>query len=535
MPILVLLDEIDRMQRDELLVLLKILRGASSIPNVTFICAFSEEHVKRELDKEDSLSHDYLEKFFPVSIRLSPPAPELVARCVQSRLTQRLAEQKWFRNDQDEHRFAGLLKSAWTGSMDRLCTNLRTAGRLLNDVDAAGQPIVGEVNPFDLVVIEAIRRFYPRLYQMVRTGGEYLTGAGKNQLSTDKQAGQDFFAALNKEVNACREPGVARDLLSWIFPEYARANNASYLSVRRTSSDPGSDDRRICYSDYFRIYFRASVPEEMFSNAELNQLVSNLNRSTTEDEAKAAFRAVLDSVESGHAKRGDFLWKLARGMRMLTDSAAENVAYAVAACAADYQYDIMHFGEGAEAVNIVFAAAQKLAATELGQRVLAGALLRASNDTFAIRLLELTEESSRNNILTDFSNIDVPGVQRAFLDRMRYRYSQQASVDLSQSDWRALHRWVENSDADRDIEQDTFRRFIGQSRKRLAQVINVVYPGGPVVWSENPSALVNAFFPIEEIKNLLRDLPTDEVLLEDESSGIERMQELFEGKYRSRP
>src|SRR6185312_14075004 len=44
-PVVVLLDDIDRMQREELLVLLKILRGATSIPNVSFICAFSNDEI----------------------------------------------------------------------------------------------------------------------------------------------------------------------------------------------------------------------------------------------------------------------------------------------------------------------------------------------------------------------------------------------------------------------------------------------------------------------------------------------------------
>ena len=90
MPILVLLDEIDRMQKEELLVLLKILRGASSIPNVTFVCAFSEEAIKKELG---SPSFDYLEKFLPVSVRLSAPDPDMLGACFQARLKMGLADQ----------------------------------------------------------------------------------------------------------------------------------------------------------------------------------------------------------------------------------------------------------------------------------------------------------------------------------------------------------------------------------------------------------------------------------------------------------
>ncbi len=63
----------DRMQKHGLLILLKILRGAALIPNVTSICAFSEEEAEKELEKDGGRSHDSLGKFFPVPVALSPP------------------------------------------------------------------------------------------------------------------------------------------------------------------------------------------------------------------------------------------------------------------------------------------------------------------------------------------------------------------------------------------------------------------------------------------------------------------------------
>lgn len=531
-PILVLLDELDRMQRDELLVLLKILRGASSIPNVTFICAFSEEGVKRELDKAGSLARDYMDKFFPVSIRLSPPDPEMVSRCFQTRIRQSLASQNWFRTSEDENSFATLMDNAWTRTLSHLCTNFRNAGRLLNDVVAAGDPIASEVNPFDLVIIEAIRRFYPSLYQMVRIGGEHLTDAGDHGLfSGSKDAASEFFASVNKEISAGYRPDVARALLSWIFPQYVRASKTPDLSVFRRGESALHDDKRVCEADYFRIYFRAAVPEEMFSNAEFDRLTVNLNGAGTEEETRIVFSKTLGSIPVGNPKRADLLWKLGRGMARLDDLAAQNTAYAAATCALDYQYDVVHVGEGAEAVNIIFAAVQRFAGTKLGETILCEALRRASDDTMAERLLRFSEDPSRNEILRDFSHVDLSLVRQTFMQRMQDRYGDHAAISLEQMDWQALRLWVENSEADRNVEQACLRRFIGGSRKRLAQVINLIYPGGNNVWRENPTDLLDRFFPIEEIKALLKDLPEGELLSEAEVGAITRMQELFEGRY----
>jgi hypothetical protein len=63
----------------------------------------------------------------------------------------------------------------------------------------------------------------------------------------------------------------------------------------------------ICNSNYFQIYFRSADPEEMFSNADLSRVLSDLNETTTEADAKKVFSTMLDSIPPGHPKREEFL------------------------------------------------------------------------------------------------------------------------------------------------------------------------------------------------------------------------------------
>jgi hypothetical protein len=535
-PILVLLDEIDRMQKDEILVLLKILRGASSIPNVTFVCALNEE----EVTKTTGLSPQYLEKFFPVSINLSPPAPEMIGRFLRAQLQQQLNEQRWFRTEKDSGEFGRLFEQLWADSLQNACANLRKARLLLNDVLAAGGPIAGEVSPLDLVMIEAIRRFAPRVYRMVRDNAEHLTDAQKNLYFKEDKDAHTFFANLNREVDSAPESAAVRVLLYWLFPKYASASGstASILSgARRSTADRATEDeKRICVASYFQIYFRAAVPEEMFSNAELDQLLSVLNEAKTSDAVESAFNATLNSIPPKSSKRGDFLWRLARGSERLSIGAAEQLAYAVASRAEDFRYDAMNLGEGAYAQNIVFVAAQKLSATQAVQRVLEGAMARASDDTFAVRLLSGTENPSRNKILTDLTYVDVPGVKLEFVRRMRKRYAQDSGgriASLIQADWWAFRVWAQSSEEDRNMEQDFWRRFIGTSRKKLAQAANFIYPGN-VFWEQHPRPTVDEFFPLNEFDRLIAELP-DEQLDEIERQGLARMQDLLQGNYRASP
>jgi KAP-like P-loop domain-containing protein len=168
LPIVVLLDDVDRMQRGEILTLLKISRGVHSMPNLTFVCAFSEREVRRELNSKNHLSVDCLDKFFPVTVNLAPPAPEVLGSVFRTSLIDTLREQKWFWKKGAEKKFAELLERAWNGAIGRRCTNLRKLGLLIRDIATTARPIAGEVNPFDLTIIETIRRFYPDVYRTVR-------------------------------------------------------------------------------------------------------------------------------------------------------------------------------------------------------------------------------------------------------------------------------------------------------------------------------------------------------------------------------
>jgi hypothetical protein len=193
---------------------------------------------------------------------------------------------------------------------------------------------------------------------------------------------------------------------------------------------------------------------------------------------------------------------------------------------------MINIGEPARALNLVFSAAQKVSATPGAQRILEGAMARASDDTFAFRIVEYTANSDRNKVLTNFSNVNVDSVKAAFMERMRKRYSPQdiQTVNIALGDWRAFQLWASNSDADRVIEQEFWRGFIGNSRKNLAQAISFIYPR-TVAWTSDPRPTIDPIFPMTEFARLIAELPVGEQLEEVEADAIARMKDLLVGKY----
>ncbi len=546
-PIVVLLDEIDRMQKEELLVLFKILRGAPSMPNVTFVCAFSAAEMRRELNRPSEISVEYFEKFFPVTISLATPDPDMIGRLFQAKIKTRFDMPEWFVDAREQKAFPELLERLWQTCISRVCTNFRKSSLLFNDVSAAARLVEREVNVIDLIGIECLKRFYPTVHELVRRNAIFLAYEESEWTPNQYMYAEDrkkkdaasFFASLEETIGRCSEPDTAKGLLSCMFPAYDSSTRHTLFSFgRRTDRDSAWHEKRICNADYFPIYFRAAVPEQMFSNAELAQVLNRFNEARTEELVTTAFKELLFNNPRGQPRRNDALWKVSRSVDKLKDQAAEWVAYASAACAADYRYDVMNVGEAARALNIVFEVTQRFSKTSSAQNVLIGAMDRASDDTFAFRLLEFTRNKERNQVLTNFSNVDAERVKAEFIDRMRSRYGPLRpieEVNIALADRNAFRIWVENSDGDRALEQGFWRRYIGHSRKALARAINFIYPEG--VWSSDPRPIIEPFLPTEEIRRLLLEPNADEgeQLDEVEVAAIERFQALQQGRWNTIP
>ena len=539
LPIVVLLDEMDRMGKEELVVVLKVLRGAASIPNTTFVCAFSEAELRRRLAEDENLPYDYLEKFFPISLKIGSLDSSTLGKLFQVKVVDGLKRMGFIWGQPKEETDLGDL---WRESFSKFCTNFRKTGLLLNDVLSAARPIAGEVSAFDLIAIEALRRFFPDVHRLVRRNPQFLTEGGSWEtrpwLSSEskKSGNKEFLGKIESEIQKTPHPEAARVILAYLFPLYEGPgeDRLSYHRwARSTSMESAEGTKRICHPDYFSVYFRSAVPTEMFSNAELQKLLSDLENSQSQTDVERVFEGLLGAVPKHHPKREDAFWKIGRLFDGIRDEVAGWLAISVANHAAEYKYDILNVGEAARALNLVFMAAQKLSKTPKAQKLLVEALTQATDDTFAFRIFEYTRDQQRNKILTDFSGINADEIKGALVERMRRRYGPDVpveTIEIEYADWPAFRLWADNSPEDQALEHSFWRRFIGRSRKRLAQTLNFIYPSG-TVWTSDPSQFVEKLFPFEEARTLLRELTEDAQLGEVEAKALERFAELLEGKW----
>jgi hypothetical protein len=94
--VVVLLDELDRMERDELLPLLKVVRGISALPNLSFVCAAERKTLTETVcggHKDDS--NLYFEKFFPSSAAIPKEDAASLQKAGVDRVISALRHRSW--------------------------------------------------------------------------------------------------------------------------------------------------------------------------------------------------------------------------------------------------------------------------------------------------------------------------------------------------------------------------------------------------------------------------------------------------------
>ena len=175
--VVVLLDELDRMEKDEVLTLVKMLRGLTELPNCTFVCALDLDELIRTMRGESNqAAYVYVEKFFPITV----PLPRLDSATLQKvgvhKVVEALQRVSWFSGDTMTRDFEKNLTECWTEMITPLCGTLRSISLLATNIDISASLLRRQVDPLDLTLIEVLRRFRPTLYALVARSKLALTG-----------------------------------------------------------------------------------------------------------------------------------------------------------------------------------------------------------------------------------------------------------------------------------------------------------------------------------------------------------------------
>lgn len=307
--VLVVLDDLDRMEAKELETVFKLLRGSDKLSNVTFVCCFDDKEVASilKVTRPTQDTTAYIEKFFPVRFPLPPIGSQQLKDFFVQRLTRVLE-----RSDLPHEDVLNSADQMWEGSIRPHFRNLRRIRVFFNRVSRSLELIAHEVNVWDFVHLELIRDIDPNLYGQIFHNPEFFWSRGlafevwsKGPEPFDEKKAKTWRAERYRSIVDSMPKGGQEvlDLLADIFPNFETYRGKSEQVVDSLEAER---NKRIFHPRYFWQYFLLKVPSEIFSQKRFASFLTSV-RNTDEEAAAIEFSKVFRSIETEDFKRWYFV------------------------------------------------------------------------------------------------------------------------------------------------------------------------------------------------------------------------------------
>ncbi|WP_350587925.1 MULTISPECIES: P-loop NTPase fold protein [unclassified Psychrobacter] len=277
--VLILIDDVDRLDKTEIHALFRLVKLTADFKYTSYILAFDKDIVASSLQDRYSTSQGnsgeaFLEKIIQVPLHL----PYIDKQTLRSFCFQGVYTALELANIQLTEEQAQDFARNFVSAFDSCITTPRKA-KLYGNILTFSLPILkGEVNPVDLMLIEGVRAFYPRLYESIRDNEKLFAGTFSTSSGSFHDADKELIKtlidnSLSKTASSKKED--LKELLKSIFPKlqavYGRMHYAG------DSHKIWNDNQRICSKNYFSRYFGYSVSPNDVSDIAVTQALQDIN------------------------------------------------------------------------------------------------------------------------------------------------------------------------------------------------------------------------------------------------------------------
>ena len=261
-PIVVVLDDIDRLTTSEIRDVFKLVRLTANFPNVIYLLAFDRLRVEEALGEQGIPGRDYLEKILQIGIDLPAVPADVLNSQIFKSIDATLAK------IEDPGRFD---QNAWPDVFMEiirpLIRNMRDVRRYAAAIHGTVRDLGGQVALGDVLALEAIRIFLPDVFRSMHGAVDGLTS------TSDGYGGHGDPPHLKQQIDglikAAGERGeVVRHLIRRLFPGGQRHVGGSHY---------GGDwknrwlrERRVAHEEVLRLYLERVMGERLqaFADAE---------------------------------------------------------------------------------------------------------------------------------------------------------------------------------------------------------------------------------------------------------------------------
>lgn len=213
--ILVTIDDIDRLEKEDVRSIMRMVKSIGKLPNVVYLLSYDREIVWRILDgKNQRNGPRFAEKIIQQELELPVPKKGALLRQLDLEIgfvyADTLQSSRWFYIIRD--------------GLERWIRVPRDVVRLSNAVKFSWPALENEIDPQDLLAMEGLRLFDNKAFNWVRDNRDVVFGSGRFVLG-----GEEFKKSIMAELkDSLAEPVQA--LVAVLFPQLSKDLSTSSLS-----------------------------------------------------------------------------------------------------------------------------------------------------------------------------------------------------------------------------------------------------------------------------------------------------------------
>lgn len=246
-PLIVILDDLDRLTIGEIRDIFRLVRLTASFPKIIYVLAFDRHQVEHALEQDGLAGRDYLEKI----VQLVRDLPEVSRDELQDQLIVAIEESLSGIDDLgpfDNHTWSGVLIDV----IMPLMKNLRDVRRYCASISGTVIDLDGEIRLPDVLALEAIRIFLPDVFAQLRGTVEIVTSSLESGIEAPASTEDTKQRVEQIAKSGGNQRAVVEALLRHVFPEGGRhLPDMDFITVMRSE---WYQQRRVANTEIFRLY-----------------------------------------------------------------------------------------------------------------------------------------------------------------------------------------------------------------------------------------------------------------------------------------
>lgn len=271
-PILIVIDDIDRLTSNEIREVFQLVKANANLPNLIYLLLFDRGIVANALDSvSGSKGYQFLDKIVQALFNVPQPNLEKIHKVLFLGMAKCLS-QKGVNDGWDKYRWSDV----WLGGLSPYFQNLRSIYRFLSSfsfqVSQMRNNNTFELNPLDLLILEVLRLFEPNLYEALLSRKNELTGKSRDlfpapegeRLNEMKETVDQLLLHANRNSHQR-----LRIIIGSLFPALFTLDLKEGVLLTQL---------RVGHKAIFDRYFTSSLPHDDVSQADVNALQDNLKK-----------------------------------------------------------------------------------------------------------------------------------------------------------------------------------------------------------------------------------------------------------------